>query len=74
MSPNTINEVFYTAVERNFDRVMMYKQSTKWLSVSSHELYHDVAGVARSLEKWGIGKGDRVAILSENRREWAIAD
>jgi len=74
MSPNTINEVFYTAVERNFDRVMMYKQSGKWLTVGSHELYHDVAGVARSLEKWGIRKGDRVAILSENRREWAVAD
>lgn len=74
MNPNTINEVFYTAVERNFDRVMMYKQTAKWIPISSHELYRDVVGVARSLEKWGIHKGDRVAILSENRREWAVAD
>ena len=74
MSLNTINEVFYTVVERNSDRVMMYKQAVKWISISSHELYRDVLGVARSLEKWGIRQGDRVAILSENRPEWAVAD
>ena len=74
MSLNTINEVFYTAVERSFDRVMMYKQTAKWIPISSHELYRDVVGVARSLEKWGIHRGDRVAILSENRPEWAVAD
>ncbi len=27
-----------------------------------------------ALRRWGIGKGDRVAILSENRPEWTIAD
>jgi non-ribosomal peptide synthetase component E (peptide arylation enzyme) len=31
-------------------------------------------GVARTLESWGIRKGDRVAILSENRPEWTITD
>jgi long-chain acyl-CoA synthetase len=74
MGLNTINDVFYTVVERNSDRVMMYKQTVKWISISSHELYHDVLGVARSLEQWGIRPGDRVAILSENRHEWAVAD
>ncbi len=29
---------------------------------------------ARQLQAWGIGKGDRVVLLSENRPEWAIAD
>src|SRR3981081_4526317 len=29
---------------------------------------------ARVLKQWGIRKGDRVAILGENRPEWMIAD
>ena len=74
MGLNTINDVFFTLVERNSACVMMYKQTVKWISISSHELYRDVLGVARSLEQWGIRKGDRVAILSENRHEWAVAD
>ncbi len=74
MGLNTINDVFYTVVERNSGQVMMYKQAGKWISISSRELYRDVLGVARSLEQWGICKGDRVAILSENRYEWAVAD
>ncbi len=74
MSLNTINDVFYTVVERNSGCVMMYKQTAKWISISSSELYRDVLGVARSLEKWGVRRGDRVAILSENRPEWAVAD
>jgi long-chain acyl-CoA synthetase len=70
----TISDVFYSVVERNQDRVMLYKQTVKWVPISSRELYREVIGTARTLANWGIGKGDRVAILSENRPEWAVAD
>ncbi|MGO9209045.1 MAG: AMP-dependent synthetase/ligase [Terriglobales bacterium] len=70
----TINDVFCSVVERNHDRVMLYKQAVKWIPVSARELYRNVMGTARTLAQWGIGKGDRVAILSENRPEWAVAD
>ena len=36
MSLTTINEIFYTVVERNSGQVMMYKQPAKWGSISSH--------------------------------------
>jgi long-chain acyl-CoA synthetase len=71
---HTINELFYSVVERNFDRVMMAKRQSEWIAISSRELYRNVVGVARALQEWGIGRGDRVAILSENRPEWAVAD
>ena len=74
MNEATINDVFCSVVERNQDQVMLYKQTVKWIPVSSRELYRNVIGTARSLANWGIEKGDRIAILSENRPEWAIAD
>ncbi|HSA91733.1 MAG TPA: long-chain fatty acid--CoA ligase [Terriglobales bacterium] len=74
MKPQTIVDVFYAAVERNAARVMTFKQTIRWIDISSHELYRDAVGTARTLESWGIHKGERVAILSENRPEWAVAD
>jgi long-chain acyl-CoA synthetase len=74
MMIRTINELFYCAIERNFDRVLMAKRQSEWVPISSRELYRDVVGVARELESWGIKRGDRIAILSENRPEWAVAD
>ena len=53
---------------------MMHREVIEWVSISAEELYRNVVGVARALEGWGIGKGDRVAILSENRPEWTITD
>lgn len=70
----TINELFDSVVERNFARVMMAKRQSEWIAISSRELYRNVVGVARALKAWGIGSGDRVAILGENRPEWAVAD
>ena len=72
--PRTLNELFFAVVERELPRVMMYRQNGAWLEISSHELQRRVVGVTRALRAWGISRGDRVAILSENRPEWTIAD
>jgi len=74
MSLATLNDIFFSIVERNRERVMMYRQALQWVPISSRELYRGVAGVSHALAGWGLSKGDRVAILSENRPEWTITD
>ena len=72
--PQTLNDIFFAIVDRRQDRVMLVREGSQWVPVSSQEFYRDVAGVARALSRWGLVKGDRLAILSENRPEWAVAD
>ncbi|OLE57635.1 MAG: long-chain fatty acid--CoA ligase [Chloroflexi bacterium 13_1_20CM_2_59_7] len=74
MSLRTLNDIFFAVVDRDDPRVMMHREAIEWIGISSHEFYRDVAGVASALRGWGISQGDRVAILSENRPEWTIAD
>jgi long-chain acyl-CoA synthetase len=74
MNLETLNDIFFTVVERNDRVVMMHRREIQWVSISSQDLYQKVMGVAQALREWGIAKGDRVAILSENRPEWTIAD
>jgi long-chain acyl-CoA synthetase len=74
MSLATLNDIFFAATERNLDRVMLSRASGKWLPISSSDLRRNVAGSVRALQDWGVRKGDRVAILSENRPEWSTAD
>ena len=74
MNIQTVNEIFFAVVERNSGRVMLTRESGAWKPISSVQLQAQVFATARQLQAWGIGKGDRVAILSENRPEWAIAD
>ena len=72
--PRTLADIFFQIVERDLPRVMMYEENHEWKTISSRELYRRVMGVAVELRRRGVQKGDRVAILSENRPEWQIAD
>jgi long-chain acyl-CoA synthetase len=74
MIPQTLNDIFFAVVERETRVIAMYRRATGWVAISSQEFYRDVAGVANALKEWGISTGDRVAILSENRFEWTVAD
>src|SRR5712691_640415 len=75
MSLRTLNDVFFAVVGRRHPKVMLERRDDDvWVPVSSDTFSAGVAGVARALRGWGIGQRDRVAILSENRPEWMMAD
>ncbi len=74
MSLATLNDIFFAAVERNLERAQLYREEGEWRSISSSQFGRNVVATAHALQEWGIHKGDRVAILSENRPEWSTAD
>ncbi|MEO7501485.1 MAG: long-chain fatty acid--CoA ligase [Gemmatimonadaceae bacterium] len=73
--PGTLNHLFFDAVERH-DKpdALQFKSGDAWKPISHREVLERVRRVARGLRLAGVERGDRVAILSENRPEWAIAD
>ena len=70
----TVNDVLALATSRGAQTVMLAQVGTEWSPITSDELRGRVRALAEALSGWGIGKGDRVAILSENRWEWAVTD
>jgi long-chain acyl-CoA synthetase len=74
MNLQTLNDVFFAVVERKHPRVMLQRRAEVWAPISSEDFYQSVVSVAGALQKWGIRRGDRIAILSENRPEWMMAD
>src|SRR5260370_41302009 len=74
MEPKTLADIFFTSVTRDSERVIMVKRKGTWENVSARQYYGYVVSVAHALKQWGIHRGDRVAILSENRPEWMITD
>ncbi len=71
----TLNDILFTIAESRRDRAMLWQDAAgSWQPLSSDQFFQRVRAVAEALTSWGIHKGDRVAILSENRWEWAVAD
>ena len=71
----SVNDVLLMAMSRG-DREVMRRQASdgQWRPISAGELYGKVRALARTLERLGVGVGDRVVLVSENRWEWAVAD
>jgi long-chain acyl-CoA synthetase len=74
METRTLADIFFAAVGHHLERQVLFKHQDRWQPISSRQYYGYVTAMARALKRWGIRKGDRVAILSENRPEWMIAD
>ena len=71
----TVNDVLGLVTGRGDSVVMSWQDADGgWKPITSNELYGRVRALADVLRGWGVGKGDRVALLSENRWEWAVTD
>jgi len=71
----TLIELFLEAVEKYAKPdAFLAKSSGKYGGVSSGEALRQVAGLAAALARLGVEPGDRIAILAENRIEWALTD
>jgi long-chain acyl-CoA synthetase len=73
--PGTLNQLFFEAARR-YDKpdALQYKSGGKFVPISHREVLDRVRHLAQGLQLSGVKRGDRVAILSENRPEWAMAD
>lgn len=74
MKLQTLNDILFAIAGREQPQLMLRKAEAGWEPISSAEFTTKVLAVASALRDWGISRGDRVAILSENRHEWVVAD
>lgn len=71
----TLVQLFFEAVDRHDSGdALRYAAGGSWRSIGHREVETRVRRVGLALEALGLRRGDRAAILSENRPEWAIAD
>jgi long-chain acyl-CoA synthetase len=71
----TLNEMFLQAVaEFSKPDCFLSKRDGRYQGLASEDALHKVAALASVLARRGVQRGDRVAILAENRVAWALAD
>ena len=74
--PSTLTDLYFSAIDRYRDRAdaVRTRRDGQWVPISHRQLADRVAAASTGLLALGVRPGDRVAILSENRPEWAIVD
>src|ERR1041384_1315852 len=75
IKPRTLNEVFNYAVDHYREsEFLRFKDEAQWRSLTFGEVARRVRELALGLHGLGISARDRIAIWSENRPEWNLAD
>ncbi|HKK70001.1 MAG TPA: long-chain fatty acid--CoA ligase [Candidatus Krumholzibacteria bacterium] len=75
MEFTTLTQLYRDAVSnRPRSDMFRYKRDGRWVSVSTEDFDRAVGECAAALLVHGVEAGDRVALLSENRLEWALVD
>ena len=71
----TINDLFRRIADAGNPRAILWQDEFgQWQPISSDQMYHRVRALAQAFLSWGAKKGDRIALIGENRWEWAVAD
>ncbi len=71
----TLNDVMAKVTGRGTKQAMLWQDASgAWKPITSAELYGRVRALAEAFQGWGVKKGDRIVLLSENRWEWAVTD
>lgn len=72
--PSLVRLFLDQAHDRTKQPFLWRKRDGSWQPQSYGSVADDIRRLARGLVALGIGAGDRVALVSENRPEWLIAD
>jgi long-chain acyl-CoA synthetase len=71
----TVNDLFLRVASAGNPRAVLWQNALAvWHPISSDQFYQRVRALATALTGWGHRKGDRIALISENRWEWAASD
>lgn len=71
----TLVQLFFDATDQyRREDALLVKEGESWRAISHDEVERRVRHLALALGVLGVDRGDRVAIVSENRPEWAISD
>jgi long-chain acyl-CoA synthetase len=71
---STINDILANIAKRDGETVAMWKTAEGWKPIMGRTMHGRVRALAAAMESWGIRRGDRIAIMSENRWEWPVVD
>ena len=66
--------ILAAVLRHNKQDALNHREDGKWLNIPAATFIEHVKNVALGLAALGVRPGDRIALLSENRPEWSIAD
>ena len=58
---------------RKSDQIL-YREGGAWQAIPTQDLCERIRSMALGFRRLGVGRGDRVALLAENRPEWSATD
>ena len=70
----TLAQFYYHQLSSPIKDAFTQKENGKWISLSTEEFINKAKQFSSGLIKLGVQKGDRVAVISNNRTEWHLTD